>query len=82
MLIVLDTCNIAVSKNPEGGFMLRLSGIEGFPADNTVLLPVAEQSANALHDAISKILNKPQIHLPTEQDYNMSKIKETRHDHY
>lgn len=57
MLLVFDTCNIGVAKEPSGGFILKLTGIEGFPGID-ILVPVeGKEQAGKVHAAIGELIN-------------------------
>lgn len=57
MLLIFDTCNISVAKEPSGGFILKLTGIEGFPGID-VLVPIeGKEQAGKVHSAIGDIIS-------------------------
>lgn len=55
MFIILETCSIGVGANPEGGFTIKISDIEGFPG-NILGLPIGEEAARVMHEQIGKYL--------------------------
>lgn len=38
-LLILDDCSIGIGPNPEGGFLVKLTNIAGFPEGLDVLIP-------------------------------------------
>ena len=40
MLVVLDSCNIGIGKEPSGGFTIRLSEIEGLKVELEIGWPI------------------------------------------
>ena len=56
MLVILDTCNIGVRKEPQGGLVILLTDIEGFPG-NSFMIPIegkdrAQELINGMQEAL------------------------------
>ena len=65
MLLVLDTCSIALAGEPSGGVTIRVNQIEGLPG-TTLLIPIIKESAEQLYEGMGKELHKPKIYVPED----------------
>ncbi len=63
MLVILDQCNIGLAREPNGGFVLKMTDNEGMPPELALLLPVETKDvAYQLVDGIVEILG-PRVHV-------------------
>lgn len=68
MLLILDTCDIALGKEPSGGVTFSFKNIEGLPGIS-LMIPITGESADSMYEGIGKILEKPKIYGPGDMPH-------------
>jgi hypothetical protein len=66
MILILDTCDIALAGEPSGGITLRLDNIEGLP-NTSILLPIQKDNAEKLVTAASQTLKLTTVEVADNQ---------------
>jgi hypothetical protein len=66
-LLIIDSSDVGVGANPEGGFVMKFSNIEGFPPGLILMVPFSE-TADWVYEQIGLQLNKPKIETATPAD--------------
>ena len=65
MLLILDSCNLALASEPSGGVTIRVSGIEGLP-NTTLLIPIVKDSADQLYAGMGEFLGRAKVFTQTD----------------